>query len=102
MAKIDPNIGPIQGVQPNANVNPKTYAAMFLSGVLTLPLNLHSLSNIGKRRTPRKWIPNRIIKPPDKYLISFLKIKKIDPMELATNPSRIKTVDSPREKAIEQ
>ena len=72
IAKMDPNMGPIQGVHPNAKVRPKTYAARFLLEVLTLPLHLHSLSNIESLNTPRKWVPNITIKTPDKYLISFL------------------------------
>ena len=102
MANIEPSIGPMHGDHPNAKVNPKKNGGKKFPLFLISSLSRSSFCKKGALSSPIKCSPNRIIKRPDKYLISFLKIKKMDPMELATNPSKIKTVDSPREKAIEQ
>ena len=96
---IDPRIGPIQGVQPNAK------AAPTINGKVKLLLyssvkNLISLFKKLKLIIPIIWSEKKIIIMPAKILKILEFDKKIFPINEAVEPKAIKTKEKPKVKKI--
>ena len=71
MANIEPSIGPMHGVHPNAKVNPKKNGGKKFPLCLILTFSRNSFCKKVNLRSPMKCSPNIIIKIPDPILNSF-------------------------------
>ena len=98
-AKIDPRIGPIQGVQPNPKAAPtkKGKAKLWLYWPVK---NLISLFINFKLIIPSIWREKNIIIIPAAILKIFELVKKIFPINDAAEPKITKTNEKPRVKKI--
>ena len=98
-AKIDPRMGPIQGVQPNPKAAPtsngKAKLLLYLSVkiLMSLFINLKLIISI-------IWSEKNIIMTPATILKIFELIKKNFPMREAVEPNAIKTKEKPKVKKI--
>ena len=97
--KIDPRIGPMQGVQPNPKAAPtKNEKAKLL---LYRPVkNLISLFINLRLRTPINCSEKNIIITPANILKKFELIKKNLPINVAVKPNIIKTKEKPKVKKM--
>ena len=97
--KIDPRIGPIQGVQPNPkaiptiNGNAKLLLYWLVKILMSLFIKL-------KLRIPIKWSEKNIITTPAMILKIFELAKKNFPISEAVEPKVIKTREKPKVKKI--
>ena len=71
MANIEPSIGPMHGVHPNAKVNPKKNGGRKFPFCLMSKLSRNSFCNKVTLSSPVKCSPNNMIKIPDPILNSF-------------------------------
>ena len=71
IANIEPSIGPMHGVQPNAKVNPKKNGGKKFPLFLISRLSRSSFCRKGTLSSPIKCSPNIMIKRPDPILNSF-------------------------------
>ena len=97
--KIDPRIGPIQGVQPKAKAAPTINGKVKLLLYL-LVKNLISLFIKLKLIIPIIWSENKIIITPATILKIFEFVKKNFPINDAVEPKAIKTKEKPKVKKI--
>ena len=97
--KIDPRIGPMQGVQPKPKAAPTSNGNVML--LLYWPVKiLMSLFIKLKLRMPIKWSEKNIIITPAMILKIFELTKKNFPISEAVEPNAIKTKENPRVKRI--
>ena len=98
-AKIDPRIGPMQGVQPNPKAAPTSNGKVKLllywevKILMSLFINLKLIILIS-------WREKNIIIPPAIILKIFELIKKKFPINEAVEPNAIKTKEKPKVKKI--
>ena len=98
-AKIDPRIGPIQGVQPNPKAAPtkqgkvKLWLYWFVKILISLFINF-------KLIIPSNWSEKNIINMPAIILKIFELVKKIFPINDAVEPKAMKTKEKPKVKKI--
>ena len=98
-AKIDPRIGPMQGVQPNPKAAPTSNGKVKLllywevKILMSLFINLKLIILIS-------WSEKNIIITPAIILKIFELIKKKFPINEAVEPNAIKTKEKPRVKQI--
>ena len=97
--KIDPRIGPIQGVQPNPNAAP-TINGKAKSSLYLLVKNLISLFIKLKLITPNSWRENNMMMDAAMILKVFELIKKNFPRKEAVKPRVINTKEKPKVKKI--
>ena len=97
--KIDPRIGPIQGVQPNAKAAPTTNGKAKLWLYLSVKILISLFINL-KLITPRRWSEKNIIIIPAVILKVSEFVKKKFPINDAVDPKAIKTKEKPSEKNI--
>ena len=97
--KIDPRIGPIQGVQPNPKAAPTSSGKVKLWLYWSVKI-LMSLFIKLKLRKPIKWSEKNIIITPAIILKIFELIKKNFPINEAVEPKVIKTKENPKVKKI--
>ena len=71
MASIEPSIGPMHGVHPNAKVNPKKNGGRKFPLCLISKLSRNSFCKKVTLSSPIKCSPNTMIKIPDPILNSF-------------------------------
>ena len=71
MANIEPSIGPMHGVHPNAKVNPKKNGDRKFPLCLMSTFSRNSFCKKVNLRSPTKCSPKIIIKIPDPILNSF-------------------------------
>ena len=95
--KIDPRIGPMQGVQPKAKAAPTTNGNAKLLLYSSVKI-LISLFIKPKFIIPISWRENNIIMVPAMILKIFEFDKKILPTKEADEPSAIKTNEKPKVK----
>ena len=97
--KIDPRIGPIQGVQPNPKAAPTSNGKAKL--LLYWPVKiLMSLFINFKLIIPINWSEKNIIIIPAMILKILELVKKNFPINEAVEPSAIKTKEKPKVKKI--
>ena len=98
-AKIDPRMGPIQGVQPKPKAAPTSNgkAKLLLYWLVKIFMSLFIKL---KLRIPIKWSEKNIIIKPAMILKIFEFIKKNFPMNEAVEPKAIKTKEKPKVKKI--
>ena len=98
-AKIDPRMGPIQGVQPNPKAAPTSKGKVKL--LLYWPVRiLMSLFINFKLVTPINWSEKNIIIIPAMILKILELVKKNFPIKEAVKPKAIKTNEKPKVKKI--
>ena len=97
--KIDPRIGPIQGVQPKPKATPTSNGNVMLLLYWSVKI-LMSLFIKLKLRMPIKWSEKNIIITPAMLLKIFELIKKNFPISDAVEPNVIKTKEKPKVKKI--
>ena len=98
-AKIDPRIGPIQGVQPNPKAAPTSNGKARL--LLYWPVKIFkSLFKNLKLIIPMKWREKNIIINPAIILKILELIKKKFPINDAVEPKAMNTKEKPRVKKI--
>ena len=97
--KIDPRIGPIQGVQPKPKAAPTSNGNVMLLLYWSVKI-LMSLFIKLKLRMPIKWSEKNIIIIPAMILKIFELIKKNFPINEAVEPKAIKTKEKPKVKKI--
>ena len=97
--KIDPRIGPMQGVQPKPKAAPTSNGNVMLLLYWSLKL-LMSLFMKLKLRMPIKLSEKNIIITPAMILKIFEFIKKNFPINEAVEPKAIKTKEKPKVKKI--
>ena len=98
-AKIDPRIGPIQGVQPKPKAAPTSNGKVMLL-LYWLVKILISLFIKLKLRMPIKWSEKNIIITPAMILRVFELVRKKFPISEAVDPNAIKTKEKPKVKKI--
>ena len=99
IVKIDPRIGPMQGVQPNPKAAPTNIGKTKWS-LCWLVKNLKSLFINCKLKIPISWNANKIIIIPAIILKVSELFKKNLPINEAAEPSEIKTKEKPKVKKI--
>ena len=97
--KIDPRIGPMQGVQPKPKAAPTSTGKARLLLYWSVKI-LMSLFIKLKLRIPIKWSEKNIIITPAIILKIFEFAKKIFPIKDAVEPKAIKTKEKPKVKKI--
>ena len=97
--KIDPRMGPIQGVQPKPKAAPTSSGNVMLL-LYWLVKILMSLFIKLKLRKPIKWSEKNIIITPATILKIFELNKKNFPINEAVEPKAIKTKEKPKVKKI--
>ena len=97
--KIDPRIGPMQGVQPNPNAAPTKNGKVKLS-LYWLLKNLISLFINLKFMIPSNWNEKNIITTPAIVLKISELLRKKFPINVAVKPKVIKTNENPNVKKI--
>ena len=97
--KIDPRIGPIQGVQPKPKATPTSNGNVMLLLYWSVKI-LMSLFIKLKLRMPIKWSEKNIIIKPAMILKIFEFTKKNFPINEAVEPNVIKTKEKPKVKKI--
>ena len=95
--KIDPRIGPMQGVQPKPKATPTSNGNVMLLLYWSVKI-LISLFIKLKLRMPIKWSEKNIIITPAMILKIFELTKKNWPTKVAVEPNAIKTEEKPRVK----
>ena len=97
--KIDPRMGPIQGVQPNPKAAPTNSgkAKLWLYWLVKI---LMSLFKKLKLIIPISWSEKNIIINPATILKTFELVKKNFPINEAVEPKAMKTKEKPRVKKI--
>ena len=97
--KIDPRMGPIQGVQPNPKAAPTRKGKVKL--LLYWPVIIRiSLFIKLKLMNPKKWSEKNIINIPATILKISELFKKNFPINEAAEPNIIKTREKPKVKKI--
>jgi len=97
--KIDPRMGPMQGVQPNPKAAPtkngkaKPWLYWPVKILVSLFINL-------KSTIPISWSEKIIITTPDIILKIFELVKKNFPIKEAVEPNAINTKEKPKVKKI--
>ena len=99
IVKIDPRMGPIQGVQPNPKAAPTSNGKAKLLLYWSVKI-LMSLFIKLKLRMPIKWSEKNIIIKPAMILKIFEFTKKNFPINEAVEPKAIKTKEKPKVKKI--
>ena len=98
-AKIDPRMGPIQGVQPNPKATPtsngKAKLLLYLPVKILISLFINLILII-----PISWSEKNIIINPAIILKIFELVKKNFPINEAVEPKAIKTKEKPKVKKI--
>ncbi len=97
--KIDPRIGPIQGVQPKPKAAPTSNGNAMLLLYWSVKI-LMSLFMKWKLSMPIKWSEKNIIITPATILKIFELDKKNFPINDAVEPKAIKTKEKPKVKKI--
>ena len=97
--KIDPRIGPMQGVQPKPKAAPTRNGNVMLLLYWSVKI-LMSLFIKLKLSMPIKWSEKNIIITPAMILKMFELNKKNFPIKEAVDPNVIKTNEKPRVKKI--
>ena len=97
--KIDPRIGPIQGVQPKPKATPTSNGNVMLLLYWSVKI-LMSLFIKLKLRMPIKWSEKNIIIKPAMILKILEFTKKNFPINEAVEPKDIKTKEKPKVKKI--
>ena len=99
IVKIDPRMGPIQGVQPNPKAAPTNSgkAKLWLYWLVKI---LMSLFKKLKLIIPISWSEKNIIINPAAILKTFELVKKNFPINEAVEPKVMKTKEKPRVKKI--
>ena len=97
--KIDPRIGPIQGVQPKPKAAPTSNGNVMLLLYWSVKI-LMSLFIKLKLRMPIKWSEKNIIIKPAMILKILEFTKKNFPINEAVEPKAIKTKEKPKVKKI--
>ena len=98
-AKIEPRMGPIQGVQPNPKAAPTSNGKAKLLLYWSVKI-LMSLFIKLKLIIPIKWREKNIIIRPAMILKIFELTKKNFPINEAVEPNAIKTKEKPKVKKI--
>ena len=98
-AKIEPRMGPIQGVQPNPKAAPTSNGKAKLLLYWSVKI-LMSLFIKLKLIIPIKWREKNIIIRPAMILKIFELTKKNFPISEAVKPNAIKTKEKPKVKKI--
>ena len=97
--KIDPRIGPIQGVHPNPKAAPTSKGKVKLSLYWFVKILISLFINL-KLIIPISCIENNIIIRPAKILKKSELFKKNFPINEAVDPKAIKTKEKPKVKKI--
>ena len=97
--KIDPRIGPIQGVQPKPKATPTSNGNVMLLLYWSVKI-LMSLFKKLKLIIPISWSEKNIIINPAAILKTFELVKKNFPINEAVEPKVMKTKEKPRVKKI--
>ena len=97
--KIDPRMGPIQGVQPNPKAIPTSNGKAKLLLYWSVKI-LISLFIKLKLKIPISWSEKNIIITPAMILKIFELTKKNFPINEAVEPNAIKTKEKPKVKKI--
>ena len=93
--KIDPRIGPMQGVQPKPKAAPTSNGNVMLLLYWSVKI-LMSLFIKLKLRMPIKWSEKNIIITPAMILKIFELTKKNCPINVAVDPNAMKTKENPK------
>ena len=98
-AKIDPRIGPIQGVQPNPKAAPTNNGKIKLWLYWSVTILISLCKNV-KLTNPIRWSEKNIITKPATILKITELVKKKLPINEAVEPKAMKTKEKPRVKKI--
>ena len=98
-AKIDPRMGPIQGVQPNPNAAPTSNGKAKFWLYLSVKILMSLFMNL-KLIIPISWREKNIIINPATILKTFELVKKNFPINEAVDPNDIKSKEKPKVKKI--
>ena len=98
-AKIDPRIGPIQGVQPNPKAAPTSNGKIKLWLYWSVTILISLCKNV-KLTNPIRWSEKNIITKPAIILKITELVKKKLPINEAVEPKAMKTKEKPRVKKI--
>ena len=98
-AKIDPRIGPIQGVQPNPKAAPTNNGKIKLWLYWSVTILISLCKNV-KLTNPIRWSEKNIITKPAIILKITELVKKKLPINEAVEPKAMKTKEKPRVKKI--
>ena len=98
-AKIDPRIGPIQGVQPNPKAAPTKQGKAKLWLYWSVKILISLFINF-KLIIPSNWSEKNIINMPAIILKIFELVKKNFPINDAVEPKAMKTKEKPKVKKI--
>src|SRR5262245_50946213 len=98
--KIDPRIGPTQGVQPIANVRPTRYEPRKPAGLFRT-WSCFVRENIPTRRMPARYSPNTMRRAPPAIRIQSRYSRRNWPAAQSDAPRITNTVVNPAMKAIE-
>ena len=98
-AKIDPRIGPIQGVQPNPKAAPTSNGKIKLWLYWSVTILISLCKNV-KFTNPIRWSEKNIITKPATILKIIELVKKKLPINEAVEPKAMKTKEKPRVKKI--
>ena len=97
--KIDPRIGPMQGVQPKPKAAPTRNGNVMLLLYWSVKIFMSLFIKL-KLRMPIKWSEKNIIIIPAMILKIFELAKKNFPINEAVDPNAIKTKEKPKVKKI--
>ena len=97
--KIDPRIGPIQGVQPNPKAAPTSNGKIKLWLYWSVTILISLCKNV-KFTNPIRWSEKNIITKPATILKIIELVKKKLPINEAVEPKAMKTKEKPRVKKI--
>ena len=95
--KIDPRIGPIQGVQPNPKAAPTSNGKIKLWLYWSVTIFISLCKNV-KLTNPIRWSEKNIITKPATILKIIELVKKKLPINDAVEPKAIKTKEKPKVK----
>ena len=98
-ARIDPRMGPIQGVQPNAKAAPTSTGKARLWLYRSVKILISLFINL-KLMIPIIWNEKNIIITPAIILKILELVKKKFPINVAVEPKTIKTKEKPKVKKI--
>ena len=98
-AKIDPRIGPIQGVQPNPKAAPTSNGKAKLLLYWSVKILMSLIINC-KLKIPINWSEKNIIIIPAMILKILELVKKNFPINEAVEPNAMKTKEKPKAKII--
>ena len=98
-AKIDPRMGPIQGVQPNPKAAPTNNGKVKLLLQWSVKILISLFINF-KLIIPSNWNEKNIIIVPAIILKIFELVKKNFPINDAVKPKAMKTKEKPKAKKI--